>query len=381
MHRVTEHRRDCLAGGRLTIDLGAIVANWRDLDVRSRPGRAAAVVKADAYGLGADRVVPALAEAGCDTFFVALPAEGVAVRRLAPDARVFVLCGVWQWSVATMRDAGLIPVLSSSDQIGLWAKAGQGAPCAIHVDTGMNRLGLAVDEALALAGDRGLRAQLNIVHVMSHFACADTPNHRLNRWQAESFQRVAGAFQSDESSLSNSGGVLAGGALGYQLTRPGIALYGGAARADAPNPMRAVVTLEARIVQVRHARAGDTVSYGATQRLARDTRIAIASVGYADGYPRCGSGTGVPLRDVVPDGMCGAVGGQCVPLLGRVTMDLTCFDVTDVADAALTDGWIELVGPTIALDEAARACGTIGYEILTRLGQRYGRRYVEAGAR
>ena len=366
------------AGARLTIDLGAIVANWRDLAARSRPGRCAAVVKANAYGLGVERVVPALAAAGCETFFVALASEGLAARALEPAARIFVLNGAHGGSVGAMVEADLIPVLSSMEQIALWATAGDGAPCAVHVDTGMNRLGLTAHEARALAGDAGPRSGLNIVHLMSHFACADTPGHPLNRRQTESLQGVAADFESVESSLSNSAGVLTGGAFGHGLTRPGIALYGGEAVADRPNPMRTAVTLQARIVQVRRARAGETVSYGAAQMLDRDTKIAIVSAGYADGVPRSGSGAGVPLRGAVPGGLAGFIGGHRAPVLGRVTMDLTCFDVTDVPDDTLDEGWIELIGPHMPLDDVARACGTIGYEVLTGLGRRH-RRCVTAG--
>ncbi|MBO6638341.1 MAG: alanine racemase [Roseitalea sp.] len=368
-----------LCGGRLTIDLGAIIANWRDLDRRSRPGRAAAVVKADAYGLGAHRVVPALASAGCDSFFVALPGEGVAIRPLVPEARIFVLNGAHADTMDAMIEAGLIPILCSMEQARFWLAQGGGTACAIQVDTGMNRLGLTVGEAYTLASDDTLRGKLDIVHVMSHFACADTPDHPLNRQQIESFQAVAAAFESVESSLSNSAATLTGGAHGFAMTRPGIALYGGEAVPGIANSMRPVVTLKARIVQIRSALSGETVSYGATQRLDRDSRIAIASVGYADGYPRAGSGSGVPLRNAVAEGLCGFVARHRAPVLGRVTMDLTAFDVTDVPDAALAEGWIELIGPNRSLDDVARASGTIGYEILTSLGTRYARRYRGEG--
>lgn len=365
-------------GGRLTIDLGAIVANWSDLDRRSRPGRAAAVVKADAYGLGAGHVVPALAAAGCDTFFVAMPEEGAAIRPLVPQARIFLLNGIQPGAADAMIADGLIPVLASVEQVESWAARDDRAPCALQVDTGMNRLGLTVDEALTLAGDDALRRKLDIVHVMSHFACADMPDHPLNDAQFAAFEQAAAAFEV-ESSLSNSAGVLAGGAFGHSITRPGVALYGGEAVTGIANPMRPVATLEARIMQVRSAAAGETVSYGATHRLDRDSRIAIASVGYADGYPRAGSGSGVPLRDAVPRGLCGIIAGHRAPLLGRVTMDLTCFDITDVPDDALAEGWIELIGPHMPLDDVARACGTIGYEILTSLGHRYARHYRGSG--
>ena len=185
-------------------------------------------------------------------------------------------------------------------------------------------------------------------------------------------------FSDIDSSFANSAGIFLGKDYVYDLTRPGIALYGGCASTERKTPMRPVVSLDARIVQVREAPKGETVSYGATQTLTRDTKIAVVEVGYADGYPRAGSGAGVPLRKAVPAGQHGFIGGVRVPLIGRITMDLTLFDVTDVPDEALADGWIELIGPNIPLDEAARAAGTIGYELLTALGPRYERRYLNA---
>lgn len=355
----------------MTIDLGALVANWRDLDARSRPGKAGAVVKANAYGLGVEQVVPALLSAGCDTYFVALVQEGIAVRALAPDAMIYVLNGIHEDLIDACRNANLVPILSSLAQIDLWCGSGGGS-WACQVDTGMNRLGLTVEEALVLAENTLVDLQL----IMSHFACADDPAHPLNARQIEVFQHVAAGFPHVESSLSNSAGIINGGAFGHHLTRPGIALYGGEAVNDIANPMRAVVMLEGRIMQIRHAKKGETVSYGATQRLARDSKIAIISVGYADGYPRAGSGAGVPLRDAVREGQCGFIGGHRVPVLGRITMDLTCFDVTDVPDAVLAAGWIELIGKNIKLDDAARAAGTIGYELLTGLSARYTRQYT-----
>lgn len=371
-----------LAGGRLTVDLDALVANWRDLASRSGPARCAAVVKADAYGLGVEHVVPALLAADCRMFFVALPEEGVAVRRIAPRADVFVLNGVHDQSAPTMNEAGLIPVLNSLEQIELWARycseRGLNSACAIGVDTGMNRLGLTVDEALAFRARNMEEHVVAPLLVMSHLACADQPAHPMNERQRESFQRVAEAFSDIDSSLANSAGVFLGDGYRFGVTRPGIAIYGGSTGGDGPNPMRQVVGVSARIAQLRDARKGETVSYGATQTLSRDTRIAVVSVGYADGYPRAGSGAGVPLRDVRPAGQHGFIGGVRAPLLGRITMDLTLFDVTDVPEQALDEGWIELIGPNISLDEAARAAGTIGYELLTGLGPRYERRYLQS---
>ncbi|RCS23183.1 alanine racemase [Phyllobacterium salinisoli] len=363
-----------LAGGRLTIDLDALADNWRSLDARSRPGRAAAVVKADAYGCGIAQVVPALTAAGCDSFFVALPEEGLRVRHAAPRARVFVLNGLFDDAAPAFTDADLIPVLGSDHEIAIWAKHGRRKPCAIHVDTGMNRLGLSPGEAIAFAGSA---KSVRPVLLMSHLACADTPSSDKSRQQLESFQKVRAAFGDIESSLANSAGIFLGSDYAFDLTRPGIALYGGEAVDGTGSPMKQVVTAETRIVQIRHAAKGETAGYGATTTLARDTRIAVCSTGYADGYPRAASGSGIPLRSTIAEGAHGFIAGQRVPVLGRVTMDLTSFDVTDVPEDAIGIGdHIELFGANIALDDVARAAGTIGYELLTGLGLRYHRRYI-----
>jgi alanine racemase len=259
--------------------------------------------------------------------------------------------------------------------IALWrAHAGE-APCGLHVDTGMNRLGLTGDELNTLAqnGSQGLNAVL----LMSHFACADTPDHPKNTSQIESFNAAKSLFPQLKTSLQNSAGAYLGSRAKSDIARLGIALYGGEAVNDVANPMLPVATAEARIMMVRHAKAGETVSYGATHVLTRDSRIAIASIGYADGYHRALSGSGVALRNLVHPCGHGFIAGQKVPILGRVTMDQTMFDVTDLPEGSVkTDDWIELFGPNIALDDAARAAGTIGYELLTSLGGRYHRAYV-----
>jgi alanine racemase len=246
------------------------------------------------------------------------------------------------------------------------------------VDTGMNRLGLTVEEALAFAERNARERFIDIALVMSHLACADEPSHPLNRRQLESFQRVVAAFPGIESSLANSAGIFLGSDYHFDLVRPGIALYGGNPVNGTANPMKPVVTAEARISQIRHAKAGETVSYGATQTLARDTVIAVAQAGYADGYHRAASATGVALRGALPSGGQGFIAGRRVPILGRVTMDLTLFDITDLPMGSVRDGdWIELFGRNVALDESAAAAGTISYELLTGLGRRAERRLVE----
>jgi len=368
-----------LAGGRLTVDLDALVANWRALDRRSKPGRAAAVVKANAYGLGIDAVSGALAGAGCQSFFVATADEAVSLKRLAPDADVYVMNGIHAGSVAAIAAGDIIPCLSSLDQIDMWAdhcrQHGTRRVAALAVDTGMNRLGLTADEARKFALTNRLEHIVPIIHVMSHFACADRPDHPLNREQLVRFQSVMAEFENIDSSLSNSAAVISAGAYGASMTRPGIAIYGGEALEGAANPMKPVVTLEGRIIQIRDGKPGETVSYGAAHSITRNVRIAIVSTGYADGYPRSGSGAGVPLRNAEPVSLYGMIGGHRVPQIGRVTMDLTMFDVTDVPAHVLEDGWIELIGPNVPLDEVARACGTIGYEVLTGLGKRFARHY------
>lgn len=379
---VTDGADARLAGGRLTIDLDALVANWKALANLSAPARTGAVVKSDAYGCGLVHIVPALAEAGCDRFFVALPEEGVLARKAAPAAEIFVLNGIFPQSVATVAEAGLIPVLSSVEEITLWAeywqKRGGRRPCALHVDTGMNRMGMSVEEALAFAGDPARRDTITPILVMSHLACADEPAHPLNRQQIDRFSSLLPHFPGVEASLANSAGVFYGPECHFDLTRPGIALYGSEAVVGAPNPMRPVVTCESRILRIRHVAAGETISYGATHTLERDTLVATCSSGYSDGYHRALSGSGVDLRKLGALGAFGFAAGNRVPVLGRVTMDLVMFDVTDLADGALRPGdHIQLFGPDIALDDVARAAGTVGYELLTSLGQRYHRRYLQ----
>lgn len=369
-----------VAPARLTIDLSALADNWRMLKRASGKARTGAAVKGDGYGLGIETVVPTLYDAGCRDLFVATPDEGMLARQFAPDARIFVLSGVWPGVEGQFFSHDLVPVLVSEEQIACWTNAiafGDDRPCALMVDTGMNRLGLSVDEALALADDPTRPASFAPVLLMSHLAAASDASHPLNRQQLERFQVLASAYEGIDSSLANSPGIFLGKEYHFDLTRPGIAIYGGEAVDNAANPARPVVTAEARIIQIRQAKAGETVSYGGAQKLVRDSRLAIVACGYADGYHRAQSGAGVPLRQIQPAGGMGFVCGQKVPVVGRITMDLTIFDVTDVPEGAIRAGdYIELFGSNIALDDAARAAGTIGYELLTSLGNRYQRAAV-----
>lgn len=366
---------------RLTIDLGALTDNWRDMARRSGRARAAAVVKADAYGLGIEDCGTALYHAGARDFFVASAAEGATLRSYAPQARIFVLSGIWPGQEALFFGHDLVPVLASEEQLGFWmaAVAERGDhPCALHVDTGFNRLGLPFDDALYLANDVSRPASFSPVLVLSHLACADTPASPMNARQLAAFREVNAAFEGIEASLSASAGIFLGNDYHFDLTRPGIALYGGEATGDVANPMRPVAHAEARIIQIREAGEGQTVSYGGTHTLRRASRLAIAAVGYADGYQRSLSGSGIPLREMGRGGAYGVVNGYRVPVAGRITMDLTIFDVTDVPQNDVRAGdYIELFGRNVPLDEVARSAGTIGYELLTSLGLRYERHYID----
>ncbi|MCO5730786.1 alanine racemase [Rhizobium sp. SSA_523] len=365
---------------RLTVNLAALADNWRDLARRSGRARTAAVVKADAYGLGIEDCGETLYRAGARDFFVAAASEGETLRAYAPEARIFVLSGIWPGQERTFFDNDLVPVLASEEQLAFWMSvlSERGPyPCALQVDTGFNRLGLSVDEALALAEDVSRPTSFDPVLVLSHLHSGDTHESDGNRRQLDLFRTVSAAYEGIEASLSASAGIFLGPQYHFDLTRPGIALYGGKAVTGMDNPMRPVATAQARIVQLREAKAGETVSYGGSHRLTRDSRLAIAAVGYADGYLRNLSGAGVPLRSQIPAGACGFIAGRPVPVTGRITMDLTIFDVTDLPAGAVRAGdYIELFGDNLALDDVAAAAGTIGYELLTALGLRYERRWL-----
>ncbi|ACM26032.1 alanine racemase [Agrobacterium rhizogenes] len=372
------------AGLRLTVDLDALVENWRDMAHRSGRARTSAVVKADAYGLGIEDVGEALYLAGARDFFVATADEGATLRLYAPDARIFVLSGIWPGMERVFFENDLVPVIASEEQLTFWMSVLSDYgdyPCALQVDTGFNRLGLPMEDALALADDVSRPASFAPVLVMSHLACGDDPANPMNRQQLEAFRKVSAAFEGIEASLANSAGIFLGPEYHFDLTRPGIATYGGEAVPGIANPMRPVATAEARIIQTRFVKAGETVGYGRAMQLTRDSRLAIVSAGYADGYMRGQSSGGVPLRQTDLPGGHGFIAGHRVPVAGRITMDLTIFDITDLPDNLVRAGdYVELFGSNILVDDAARAAGTIGYEMLTSLGLRHERRYVSEEA-
>lgn len=360
-----------LAGGRVTVDLGALVANWRAVAAVAKGAETAAVLKADGYGTGLEKAGVALAAAGCRTFFVALPGEGFRLRGAVPAAVIYVLNGLLSGAAADYVAADLHPVLGSLAEIEEWAEArrkGARTGAALNVDTGMNRLGLTPDEARGLASDSHLLAAVAPSLLMSHLACADTPAHPLNARQLAAFSDVRALFPALPASLANSAGVFLGSEHHFDMVRPGIALYG-ARFVEGRPPLKPVVTLEARVLHVREARPGDTVGYGATQAIRAPSRIAVLSAGYADGYHRASSSSDERAGGRV------FLHGRPAPIVGRVSMDLVAVDVTGIPEAKRGD-WAELFGPNVPVDEVAARAGTIGYELLTALGPRYARRYI-----
>lgn len=369
--------QDFEVAGRLTIDLAALKANWIDIAHRAKPAETSAVVKADAYGLGIDRVVPALAEAGCETFFVAILSEARQVRAIVPDAAVYVLEGLADGAEGVFRDHSIRPVLGSPREIRRWARFCRETDCrlpaAVHVDTGMNRLGLSPFEIDETAETPAVFNDFNLALVMSHLACADTPDHPLNRRQADLFDALRRRLPVAPASIANSGGILMGPRYHYDLVRPGIAIYGGNPIPALSNSMRQVVTVEARIIRIRVAHAGEPIGYGATQRLAQDGRLAILSAGYADGYFRTAGGS-----DDRP-GSAVAINGRLAPVIGRVSMDMIAVDISGFDENEVKTGdYAELLGHRITVDELAGSAATISYEVLTNLGRRF-RRVLKEG--
>jgi alanine racemase len=367
------------AGAIVTIALGAVAGNWRTLRSRLAPGaECAAVVKADAYGLGASRVAPALAKAGCRTFFVVTLDEGLGLAPALAGCAVYVLAPPLAGNEATIADAGVIPVLNTLGDVALWSAFARGRgrklPAALHADTGMRRLGLTPAEVATLASEPDRLAGIDVRLFLSHLACADEPHHPLNAKQLAQFiaakSRLATAGIAPPASLANSSGIFLAPEYHFDMARPGAALYGIAPVPGEPNPMAQVVRVQAKVLQVRDVDAAETVGYGATHRFARPSRIATVAAGYADGYPRALSNAGT----------C-CIGAHRAAVVGRVSMDLTTIDVSGLPEDLVRPGaLVDLIGPHNPLDDVAAAAGTIGYELLTRLGRRAHRVWLEGDA-
>jgi alanine racemase len=368
------------ATGVLTVDLDAIIANWRKLEKTAVPAECAAVIKADAYGCGAEQVARALRNAGCKTFFVATVDEARVVRGAVPSATIYALNGFFQNTGDAYAKIDCKPVIGDLNELAEWdvfcRRSGWTGGAAIQIDTGMNRLGLTVAEAQGIiprisAGDHG------ITLVMSHLVSGELVNNPTNARQLTTFREIASLFSNVPASLSNSSGIYLGPQFQFDLVRPGAALYGVNPTPEADNPMQPVVDLKARIVQIRNVERGETVGYGGTWTARRPTKLAIIASGYADGYFRAASAN---------DGTRGAevvVAGKRCPVAGRVSMDLTAIDITDLPQNAARRGhMVTLIGEGITVDELAHHFGTIGYEVLTSLGSRYARIYKggEAGS-
>ncbi|WP_112323374.1 alanine racemase [Oceanibium sediminis] len=337
----------------LTIDLGAIAANWTALN-RLGSVETGAVVKADAYGLGIAPVARALATAGARTFFVATLDEAVALRSVIGQAPViYVFSGYMPGAGPAVKQAGLRPLLNSPEQVAAYRAAHPGAPCGLQLDSGMNRLGLEAEDLAAL-DLTGMELSL----VMSHLACADAPEHPQNAAQRSAFEQMTAGLPGIPRSLAATGGALLGPSYHFDMTRPGVGLFGGAPFTAA----RPVVQLEIPVIQTRTVRRGESVGYGAAWVAERDSRVATLAVGYADGLIRAMSG-GVSLF----------AGDRRCPAIGRISMDLLAADVTDLPTAPDS---LFLLNDLQGVDDLADAAGTIGYEILTSLGARYERVYI-----
>jgi alanine racemase len=352
---------------RLTVRLGAIAANYRTYRRVAGPCAVAAVVKADGYGLGAAKLAPVLAQAGCDSFFVARLEEGIALRPLVPQARIFVLDGAHPEAVPALIRHSLIPVLNSLEQVVAWSAAGAGTgglDAVLHVDTGMNRLGLPREELAILAAEQDRRlAGVKLVLVMSHLACADEPGNPMNQEQLSRFRQALAMLPPAPASLAASHGTMLSPDYHFDLVRPGVALYGadpqkpeGHASNTAPNLMQTAAVLTARVLQLRRIDLGECVGYAATFHAKRPSMIATIALGYADGIPRVLSNKGMAV-----------LGGARVPVVGRVSMDLMTLDVSDLPVPPQPGDAVELLGDHITLGEVAQRAGTNEYEILTRL--------------
>lgn len=356
---------------RLTIDLAAVQQNYRTLQQQLQGGtQCAGVIKADAYGLGVAQVAPALAAVGCKVFFAAMLEEAVALRTILPSAHIGVFAGLQPGEEAEYVGQRLWPVLNAPEQVTLWRdeakKQGKKLPALLHVDTGMNRLGMSAAAVAALLDGSDQLSGIDVCYMMSHLACASEAGHPLNAEQLRQFSKVRELLPGVKGSFANSAGIFLGKEYHADLARPGAALYGINPTPEKPNPMQSVVTWKARILQLREIDRPMSVSYGATDVVVAGTRLATVGVGYADGFLRNLSHTGQVV-----------IGGTTMPVVGRVTMDSIIVDVTELPEHTVQPGQeAEILGSVQQVDELAEQAGTIGYEMLTSIGKRVVREYL-----
>lgn len=362
------------AASRLTIDLSAVRANFAAIAAGVSPARCGAVIKADAYGLGAPAVAAALHREGCRAFFVAHLSEAIAIAHvLDPDCEIMVLNGLEPGNETLCADRGFVPVLNAPEQVDAWRalaiQRGRPLPAALQIDTGMSRLGIDPDHAARLADDPALAGQISLRLLITHLACADTPDHPANADQLARFAAVRSLFPTVPASIANSAGAALGSDFHLDLVRAGLALFGTTASGAGVSP-RPAVRLDARVVQIRTIAPGDGVGYGLAHIASSPQRLATLGIGYADGWPRSLSDRGAAWFQ-----------GVRLPIVGRVSMDCMTVDITALPDAALAQGdFVELIGPDQSPVEVAHDAGTIDHEILARLGTRFQRLYLEDGA-
>ncbi|MEG9861415.1 MAG: alanine racemase [Parvularculales bacterium] len=357
----------------MTINLSALIDNWRICAAQAPNVQTAAVIKADAYGLGLTSVTPSLVKVGCECFFVALVEEGKQVRYLAPDSAIYVMNGLFPGLSDTLTHYNLRPCLGSLEEIHEWVNFCRmrdiRPPVALHIDSGMNRLGLSSYDVRTLAGDHDLLNALNITLIMSHLACASMPSHPMNEKQLRCFNELRALLPTAPASLANTAGIWLGPPYHFDVIRPGIGLYGGNPNPERPSPFKTVVTLEAPIIKIRTISAGESVGYDANYTAQSDRRIAIISTGYADGYPYALGAGHSPATARAAD--------IDVPIIGRISMDMLALDITDTPPDSLKRGdCVELFGNQISLERLATAAKTTSYEILTRIGKRYDHCYI-----
>ena len=358
-----------LHSAQVTVNLSALKANYQTLASAAPAAHVGVAIKGEAYGLGLEPCAKAFWAAGCRHFFVARPLEGAELRKVLASASIYVLDGFYVGQAEFYLRQNLIPALASPQEAAAWSAETKGAACAIHCDTGINRLGFTADEFVTLCADHELRKSLNIKLLISHLACSDEADHPLNLQQLHAFETMRKLLPDVPASFANSSGIFLGSHYHFDIVRAGVALYGGNPLPGKSNPMKTVVTLQARVLQTRLVSEGQTIGYSATWKAPHDTRIAILGAGYRDGIPR-------KLSSSRHDGPAQVfLGGKRCPIVGRVSMDMMAADVTNV-DVKVGD-IAEIFGHHISVDEAAGFAGTISYELLTHLGNRYARTYVD----